>query len=55
MDDDRKAERRDREIMAAQAHREQRQRHAGGAGQCDADGEGDQNGTPSCMTSRVET
>ena len=39
MDDDRKAERRDGEIMAAQAHREQRQRHSGRAGQRDADGE----------------
>ena len=36
MDDDRKAERRDREIMPAQPHREQREDHAGEPGECDA-------------------
>ena len=40
MDDDGKPERRDREVMPAQAHREKRQKHPGETGESDAGDEG---------------
>ena len=55
IDDDREAERRDREIMSAQAHGEQRKEHAGEAGERDAAANAAQNGTPNFEISRVET